>query len=99
MLEIFGWDESDFRCVPCLKAKRLAETRGLIFDFIPLAKEKVTDAHKHNREELERRMHELGQELKTLPQVFFDGVHVGGFDDFKAKIHALEEARWEARSK
>ncbi len=94
LLEIFGWDADDFRCVPCLKAKRLAETRGFIYDFIPLAKEKVTEDHAINREELERRMQENSLELKTLPQVFFDGKHVGGFDDFKEMIHSLEERRW-----
>lgn len=94
MLEIFGWDPDDFRCVPCLKAKRLAETRGLIYDFIPLAKEKITESHALNREDLERRMHENEIELKTLPQIFFDGKLIGGFDDFKEKIHNLEESRW-----
>ncbi|AUR86015.1 glutaredoxin [Vibrio phage 1.081.O._10N.286.52.C2] len=95
MLEIFGWDESDFRCVPCLKAKRLAESRGLIFDFIPLAKEKITEQHAQNRSDLETRMIANGKALETLPQVFFNGNLIGGFDDFKASIHELEKRRWE----
>lgn len=94
LLEIFGWDPEDFRCGPCLKAKRLAETRGMVYDFIPLAKEKIEENHALNREELEKRMAEHAIELKTLPQIFFDGKLIGGFDDFKAKIQSLEEERW-----
>lgn len=94
MLEIYGWDAEDFRCVPCLKAKRLAESRGMQFNFIPLAKHNISEEHKINREDLERRMQENCIELKTLPQVFFDGKHIGGFDDFKSKIHSNEELEW-----
>jgi len=94
VLEIFGWDPDDFRCVPCLKAKRLAETRGLIYDFIPLAKENITHEHAVNREDLEKRMERHAKTLKTLPQVFFDGKLIGGFDDFKNEIQSLEEKRW-----
>lgn len=96
MLEIFGWDDEDFRCVPCLKAKRLAESRGLPFKFIPLAKKNVSETHIDNRKELESRLSLIGIELTTLPQVFLDGVNVGGFDDFKSAIHTFEKSRWES---
>ena len=95
MLIIYGWDENDFRCVPCLKAKRLAQVKEFEYEFVPLAKENITDEHKSNRIELEERLMSIGVELKTLPQIFDGDELIGGWTEFKASVNEWARVQWE----
>lgn len=107
MYLIYGWDELDFRCNPCLKAKRLAELKssewGFEYKFVPLAKHNVTDEHQKNRLCLETTLDHMGVELKTLPQIFAtfggDTVLIGGFDEFKKHINHIDEQTWNNKSR
>ena len=60
-------------CGYCGAAKRLLEKKGLEFEEIDI----VFDPAR--REEMMR----LSQR-RTVPQIFIDGAHVGGYDDLKA---------------
>lgn len=100
MYVIYGWDEAEFRCVPCLKAKRMAELKkgewkGFDFEFKAIPK---SDELHPNRLELETHLSDMGVVLKTLPQVFtsFGGelVLIGGFDEFKKHVHRIEKEMW-----
>lgn len=99
MVTIYGWDEDDFRCVPCLKAKRICEVKGIDYVFIPVAKFNPTIEHHENMKEIQEKLQSLGKELKSFPQVFAsshgDVTHVGGFTDLKEFIHDVESIRWE----
>ncbi|CAL9990208.1 hypothetical protein VPHD479_0315 [Vibrio phage D479] len=101
MYVIYGWDEAEFRCVPCLKAKRMAELKkgqwkGFDFEFKPIPK---SDPQHPNRLELEQHLTDMGVELKTLPQVFVhygaDLALIGGFDEFKKHVKSIDSAMWE----
>lgn len=88
-VEIFGWDPDHLVCKPCLNAKNLVKTRGMDHVFYPMAKLSVTEEHKVNKMELSNRAADLGFVVATLPQIFVDGKHIGGFDDFKAYANGL----------
>jgi glutaredoxin 3 len=60
-------------CGYCGAAKRLLEKKGLAFDEIDI----MFDPSR--REEMERL-----SKRRTVPQIFIDGAHVGGYDDLKA---------------
>ncbi|MEM9174022.1 MAG: glutaredoxin 3 [Myxococcota bacterium] len=60
-------------CPYCHAAKKLLERRGLAYDEIDL-----TDDPVREREMIDR------ARRKSVPQVFVDDVHVGGFDDLAA---------------
>lgn len=97
---IYGWDEADFRCVPCLKAKRMSEVKGIEYTFKPVVKNiEPTPEHVKNRSEVEMLMKHNGKELKSFPQVFaYTDVktlhHIGGFDDYKQFIHNVIQSSW-----
>jgi len=62
------------RCIWCWKAKRLLRSRGLAFE--------VRDATSPSaRSELAAR---TGRH--TVPQIFFDDVHVGGYQDLRVRL-------------
>ncbi len=63
-------------CPYCLRAKALLREKNLPF------KEITVDANPEARREMTLRAH--GR--KTVPQIFFDGVHIGDCDD----LHELD---------
>ena len=69
MIEIFGHNQ----CMYCKEAKKLCEMADLDHQYYDM----MDDMSYHN--ELEKR---IGK-VKTVPQIFIDGEHVGGFTDLK----------------
>ena len=65
-------------CGYCERAKRLLKQKGVDYIEIPVD----TDADKR-----ERMLARAGGR-RTVPQIFIDGVHVGGSDE----LHALDRA-------
>jgi len=60
-------------CPYCVKAKNLFSQKGL-----PYEEKNITDDAGFRAELLERVPH-----AKTVPQIFFDGRAMGGYDDIK----------------
>jgi glutaredoxin 3 len=58
-------------CPYCLAAKRLLGEKGVGFEEISVEGDRAARA----------RMRELSGERKTVPQIFIDGRHIGGYDD------------------
>ena len=58
-------------CPYCHGAKRLLDAKGIVYTEIDVDTDPV----------LRRQMTERAQGRFTVPQVFIDGRHVGGFDD------------------
>ncbi|PPR43001.1 MAG: Glutaredoxin-3 [Alphaproteobacteria bacterium MarineAlpha8_Bin1] len=58
-------------CPYCIAAKRLFKQYNLKFE------EKNID----NNLDLKNEMMELASGRKTVPQIFFDDLHIGGYDD------------------
>jgi glutaredoxin 3 len=58
-------------CPYCLAAKRLLGEKGAAYEEIPVEGDRAARA----------RMRELSGGRKTVPQIFIDGRHIGGYDD------------------
>jgi glutaredoxin 3 len=65
-------------CPYCIAAKKLLQSKGASFTEIDLA------VHSDRREEMVARAH--GR--VTVPQIFIDATHVGGFDE----LYELDQA-------
>lgn len=61
-------------CGFCLMAKRLLDAKGVSFAEVNIS------AQPERRSEMVQR----ANGRSTVPQVFIDGTHVGGFDDLSA---------------
>ena len=59
-------------CTYCKSATEFCETAGLDYEYICLVK---------NPSEYEILEEKIGR-FRTVPQIFIDGTHVGGYDDF-----------------
>lgn len=88
MLTIFGYDEQFHKCVPCINAKRLAEKKGLEYQFISVVKGKDENGPIFNEEVIQDLLDKLGRESKiglTMPQIFDSrGTSIGGFAEMIA---------------
>ena len=65
-------------CPYCVAAKNLLKSRGLDYQEIRI------DTNPAAREEMLTRSH--GR--RTVPQIFIDGEHVGGYDDLAQASHS-----------
>lgn len=90
-IEIFGYDPSVYTCAPCINAKRLCElkqekfnidlhfysvAKGLTESKKPILDTKVTD-------DLCKRLQRTSPMGMSMPQIFVDGVSIGGFDKLR----------------
>jgi glutaredoxin 3 len=71
MLVIYGNE----LCSYCRRAKRLAEDYNIQYEWRDTDNDQVLN-------ELKRML----PEAKTIPQIWWNGKHVGGYDDFKTEI-------------
>ena len=65
---------SSFLCGYCARAKSLLNRKGVKYEEVDVME------HPARREEMRRRVNGRN----TVPQIFIDGVHVGGSDDLLA---------------
>jgi glutaredoxin 3 len=73
-VEIYTWNSCPF----CIRAKSLLNAKGVQF----------TEYSIDGDESARNKMAERSSGRRSVPQIFIDGVHVGGCDD----IHALERS-------
>ena len=66
-------------CGYCIRAKKLAEQYQLDFEF----KDVDTD-------EVKEQLKVLLPDYKTIPQIWWHGIHIGGYDNF---AHEVENTR------
>jgi len=64
-------------CPYCVRAKQLLDSKGVVYQEL-----KVDEKPELADEALQR-----SGGLKTLPQIFINDTHIGGFDD----MHALDQ--------
>ena len=60
-------------CSYCISAKRLLEEEKLIYEEILI----------DNNPEFRNEMIKLSKGMKTVPQIFFDEMHIGGYDELR----------------
>jgi glutaredoxin len=71
MIKIYGKPE----CAWCVKAKRLAERYQLKYEYIDVQ-------YTANLNELKEKL----PNVSTLPQIWWHGNHIGGYEDFSREI-------------
>ncbi|PZR57404.1 MAG: glutaredoxin 3 [Stutzerimonas stutzeri] len=71
-------------CPFCVRAKALLEKRGVEYTEI--------SAVEHREALIERVTTDTGAAPRTVPQVYLDGKHIGGFDDLSAHYAAIDAA-------
>lgn len=71
-------------CPYCVAAKNLLKARGLSWD------ETYVDSDAAQRE----RMLERSGGQRSVPQIFVNGHHVGGYDELVAADHSGQLAAW-----
>lgn len=89
MLTIFGYDSTIHKCPYCDNAKRLATMKGIPFQFVNVMPQKEVFDDAVIADLLKR----LGRESKvglTMPQIFWNEEHIGGFDQLRAKAGTLK---------
>ncbi|MGB5543137.1 MAG: glutaredoxin 3 [Gammaproteobacteria bacterium] len=62
-------------CSYCMRAREMLDYKGVEYEDVAV-----------DREPARRREMELRSSRRTVPQIFIDGEHIGGFDD----LHAME---------
>lgn len=86
MIEIYGFDEKYFNCVPCQNAKRFCSARKKDYTFKSVVNGKDGSGLVFDEPIVDELLQRLGRESKvglTMPQVFVDGVSIGGFDKLR----------------
>lgn len=71
-IEIYGKDN----CPNCVKAKNLCKLKSLYFDYFTFGVD-------YTKEELENK---IGSPVTSVPQIFIDDVHIGGFNQLMEKL-------------
>ncbi len=61
-------------CPYCVNAKSLLNSKGVAYQEI------LVDKHPEKKDEMLAR----SNGRRTVPQIFINGTHIGGFDDLKA---------------
>ena len=93
-VEIYGYDPQFYTCAPCINAKRLCDLKkekmSLDVSFYSVAKgrtesgkpildTKITD-------ELCKRLQRATVMGMTMPQIFIDGISIGGFNELREQL-------------
>ena len=66
-------------CVYCLKAKSLLDIKGFNYKEVKIVSEKD-----------KQKLFEISGNQKTLPQIFIDGKHIGGYEEL-TKCNELKQ--------
>lgn len=71
MIKIYGKPA----CAWCVKAKKLAERYGMDYEYVDIQ-------YKEGHDELYAKL----PDVKTVPQIWWHGNHIGGYEDFAREI-------------
>lgn len=88
MIRIFGLVPEVYNCKPCIRAKEFCEEHGLEYEFVSVADKLGSNGNPVKKMSVMKEMGDLlgippmQAAMKTMPQIFIDGRHVGGSSDF-----------------
>lgn len=90
MFKVYGYVPSVYNCAPCMNAKRLLDAKKYEYEFISVA-DKTTESGKPilNNDVLLELQKLTGTRSMSMPQIFHDGKHVGGFDQLRDYIRHI----------
>lgn len=75
MIEIYGKDNCSF----CGAAKNLLDSKGIPYEYKYLGVDFTIEELK-----------EIAPRATSFPQIFVDGINIGGFDQLRTKIGLIE---------
>ncbi|QDJ97434.1 putative thioredoxin [Aeromonas phage D6] len=76
--KVYGKDN----CPYCVKAKELLEDKGIAFEYVDIKSSGIDTTQLSQL---------CGRQVTTVPQIFLDDEHVGGFDDLNARLTEEQE--------
>ncbi|QLA10733.1 thioredoxin [Shewanella phage Thanatos-2] len=81
---VYGFEESVFRCPPCINAKRFLAAKKIPYEFISVATHKGSDgAPVLNEVVIDELESILGTRKMTMPQIVINGHPIGGFTELQ----------------
>lgn len=91
MFTVYGYEPSVYNCPPCINSKRLLDARQQKYDFVSVAKTKDASGAPVLDETVVGTLESLlGTRRLTMPQIFHDGKHVGGFDQLREYVRSIK---------
>lgn len=85
IITIYGFEH--YTCPFCKNAKRLCETKKLDYTYIPVDRGIGEDGKAIKDTTLINEViAKAGKEITTMPQIFINDVHIGGFEEFRAYV-------------
>lgn len=93
-VEIYGYAPEFYTCAPCINAKRLCELKkekmNIDMTFVSVAKGRTESGKPildtKVTEELCKRLQRTSVMGMTMPQVFVDGIAIGGFNELRERL-------------
>lgn len=90
MFKIFGYVPAVYNCAPCMNAKRLLDARAIPYEFVSVADAKTDSGKPIIKNEVLDEIQKLsGSRPLSMPQIFHDGKHIGGFDQLREYVRSL----------
>lgn len=87
-IEIYGIEESDFRCGGCIEAKRLFDEAGLKYTFKRILTRGPDGNPSYSKELLEELKTKIKYKYLTLPYIFMDNTRIP-IKDLRSKLESL----------
>lgn len=86
MVEIYGFE--GYNCKYCQNAKRLCESRKIPYVYIPINDGVDDGGRPIKNDSLIADIRERSglEVITTMPQIFYNGDYIGGFDSFRAFV-------------
>lgn len=88
MFKIYGYIPSVYSCAPCMNSKRLLDAKKHEYEFVSVA-EIVGDMMMLKQDVIDELEALTGTRKMTMPQIFHDGKHIGGFDQLREYVRTL----------
>lgn len=85
-IEIYGFPADKILCPNCMKVVNLCKEKGLSYEFKPVVDDLIGGKiirNIPNTQELIKRMEWSDKDPINVPQVFANGVHLGGLSAFR----------------
>lgn len=89
MLKIYGYLPEIQKCINCDSAKRLCTAKKVEFEFVSLADSRDDSGPVFNDDVINDLLKKLGRTSVvglSLPVIFNDETHVGGFNELRTYI-------------
>lgn len=90
MFKVYGFEPAVYNCPPCINSKRLLDAKRQQYDFVSVADTKDEGGKPVLNEIIVGELESLlGTRRLSMPQIFHDGKHVGGFDQLREYVRTL----------